>query len=279
MDEDPVFFHLSTTTHSSDMNDLGRSEMRVLLVSDIHSNIEALDAVFEASPPDTFDAIWCTGDITGYGPNPTECVNAFIHRSNWQVVMGNHDSVISEVSLPLGFNPHALSATKKNMEVIASDAAKWLSRLKHSINVASDILLVHGSPIDPDEYLLSLELAIPSLSLMAQRGVKLTLFGHTHFPAMYIYDRREDRYFEESISPDREMSIDLSADMYYLVNPGSVGQPRDSDPRASYMELQIDDRRIVMKNRRVCYRIASCQEKMRIQEYPEILINRLNVGY
>ncbi|HNW37037.1 MAG TPA: metallophosphoesterase family protein, partial [Candidatus Ozemobacteraceae bacterium] len=83
--------------------------MRVLLVSDIHSNIEALDAVFEASPPDTFDAIWCAGDITGYGPNPTECVMPFMHRAEAQIVMGNHDAVISGCAKPIGFNPHALS--------------------------------------------------------------------------------------------------------------------------------------------------------------------------
>lgn len=253
--------------------------MRVLLVSDIHSNIEALSAVAEASPPATFDAVWCAGDLTGYGPNPDECVEFFAQLTNLKIVMGNHDAVISKVTAPIGFNPHAIKAALKNIEAITPASQSWLADFPQSINIDPNILLVHGSPLDPDEYLLSLELAIPSLSALARSGIRLGLFGHTHLPAMYIYDKLEDRYHEEAIVPDKDIVLDMTKDSCYLINPGSVGQPRDGDPRASYMELDIQDGQIVVRNRRVFYKIASCQDKMRLKMYPDILINRLNFGY
>lgn len=253
--------------------------MRVLLVSDIHSNIEALNAVIEAAPPSDFDEVWCAGDVTGYGPNPNECVEFFSKLKNLKIVMGNHDAVISKVAAPLGFNPHAIKAALKNIEAISPSSQAWLSDIEQSVKINPGIVLVHGSPLDPDEYLLSLELAIPSLSALSKTGVKLCLFGHTHLPAMYVYDKAEDEYREEAIVADKNIDIDTTGDSFYLINPGSVGQPRDNDPRASYMELDITDGKIVIRNKRVFYKIATCQDKMRLKNYPEILINRLTFGY
>lgn len=252
--------------------------MRVLLVSDIHSNIEALTAVIEAADMTRFDAVWCAGDVTGYGPNPDECVKYFLGLPNLKIVMGNHDSVISKVSAPIGFNPNAINAALKNIESITPESQQWLAELEPSLRIDPEVILVHGSPLDPDEYLLSLELSIPSLSSMAKSGIRVGLFGHTHMPAIYVYDKTNDQYFEESVKADKDIELNISNDFVYLVNPGSVGQPRDGDPRASFMELEILENRIIVRNRRVYYKIASCQEKMRERKYPEILINRLNYG-
>jgi len=253
--------------------------MRILLVSDIHSNIEALTAVIEEADLSRFQGIWCAGDVTGYGPNPDECVRFFSGLPNLKIVMGNHDSVISKVSAPIGFNPNAINAALKNIESISPGSQSWLAGLEQSIRIDPELILVHGSPIDPDEYLLSLELAIPSLSAMAKSGIKIGLFGHTHMPAVYVYDKTSDEYFEESVKPDIDIELNISNDFVYLVNPGSVGQPRDGDPRASFMELEILDTKIIARNRRVFYKIATCQDKMRTKKYPEVLINRLNFGY
>ncbi|HEY9072213.1 MAG TPA: metallophosphoesterase family protein [Candidatus Ozemobacteraceae bacterium] len=253
--------------------------MRVLLVSDIHSNLEALQAVIEAAPAERFDEVWCAGDITGYGPNPTECVEFFRTLPHARIVLGNHDAVIARLVPPLAFNPHAIAAVKKNLQAISPESAAWLAGLPKSLDLGRGMSLVHGSPLDPDEYLLSLELAIPSLSSMSGSGMKIAFFGHTHLPALYMHDRERDRYTEDPVIADHDIRIDIQENRTWLVNPGSVGQPRDGDPRAAFMELDIGENTIVIRSRRVYYKIASCQEKMRLQEYPVMLINRLNLGY
>lgn len=253
--------------------------MRVLLVSDIHSNLEALQAVLEAAPAERFDEVWCTGDITGYGPNPSECVGFFRNLPHARIVLGNHDAVVARLVPPLAFNPHAIAAVRKNIESIEPEAAAWLSRLPKQLDLGRGMALVHGSPLDPDEYLLSLELAIPSLSSMPGTGMKIAFFGHTHLPAFYVHDRETDRYIEEPVVADQDIRIDIRENRTWLVNPGSVGQPRDGDPRAAFMDIDIGENIIVIRSRRVYYKIATCQEKMRLREYPPMLINRLNLGY
>ncbi len=253
--------------------------MKVLVVSDIHSNWEAWQAVQAATQGETFDEIWCLGDLTGYGPDPALCVDQFRGFPNLRVIMGNHDRVVAKLESPVGFNPHAIVGAYKNMAKLNDEQARWLAANPPSLMAAPGIMLCHGSPLDPDEYLLTAQVAAPSFTFMGEKGIHLALFGHTHIPAFYEWEPETGLSMDQDPLTGTWFTLHLDGTRRYLINPGSVGQPRDGNPLAAYGILELTAEKACMTFRRVAYDIPAVQAKMRRDKFPDILVTRLTVGY
>lgn len=252
---------------------------RTLILSDIHSNGDALDAVLQDSRQKAFDQVWVLGDICGYGPQPRECIEAVKKLPGVRMIMGNHDRVIGKVEQPLGFNPHAIAAAYRNMQQLEESDIRWLADLPNRIEPDPEVLLCHGSPEDPDLYLLSLAAAVPSLHFLKTSSKIMGFFGHTHVPTLYEWDERTSAYNEIDIDFGLPLALDASGGFRYLINPGSVGQPRDGNPMAAYAILSRELQRWEITFFRVGYSVIDCQKKMSHLGYPEMLIKRLGVGF
>lgn len=242
--------------------------MRVLIVSDIHSNVTALDAVLTAAGP--VDAVWQLGDVVGYGPDPDEVVERL--RSVGAVgVRGNHDAAAVGDLGTESFNSYARAAIDWTRERIGPATRAWLSELPERRD-EGDIGLCHGSFRDPIwEYIHDPVVAGESLRLVAADGLDTGLFGHTHLPAVY----RSASGAIASAVPVEGSRLDLD-EAPVLLNPGSVGQPRDRIPTASYMLLDTERREASWQ--RAAYDIAAVQARMRRAGLPERLALRLDHG-
>jgi predicted phosphodiesterase len=239
--------------------------MHILVVSDVHANLRALDAVLEAAGP--VDATWQLGDVVGYGPDP-DAVVARLREIGALGVRGNHDSAAlggPEIEL---FNVDARRAVEWTRDVIAPDTRAWLSALPLRWQ-SGQHAMVHGSFRDPTwEYITTTAVARANL---ARLDAPYGLFGHTHLPALH---REEDGTIESATPRDRQ-TIALD-DRPTLLNPGSVGQPRDGDPRAAFLTLDTD--RAEARWHRVSYDIAGTQAAMRRAGLPDRLVARLDYG-
>lgn len=239
--------------------------MRILVVSDVHANLRALDAVLEAAG--TVDATWHLGDVVGYGPDP-DAVVARLASIGATGVRGNHDAAAlggPEIEL---FNPEARRAMEWTRETIGPTTRAWLAAqpLRSS---SGEFSLVHGSPRDPTwEYITSAPVARANLALLDK---PYGLFGHTHQPAVH----RDERGLLETINPADGETVPLDA-RPTLLNPGSVGQPRDGDPRSSFLVIETATHRA--RWNRVAYDIAGTQAAMRALRLPERLVQRLDYG-
>lgn len=249
--------------------------MRVLVVSDTHSNLEALEAVLAdaavANSADGrgFDLIWSLGDIVGYGPNPNECI-ALIEGYEHVAIPGNHDwGVIGKIDLE-DFNPEARQANLWNRQQLTSASRKYLEKLAET-RVQENCTLAHGSPRHPIwEYIIQLPAAKASFSFFE---TPVCLVGHTHLPVIF---RLLPSGECQAIVPP-EQPVQLSRDERYIINPGSVGQPRDGDPRAAYMFL--DTEALTIEHRRVAYNVEQVQQKIRARGLPSRLGIRLQHGW
>ena len=246
--------------------------MRVLVVSDIHANLAALEAVLEDAAQFRYDAVWCLGDTVGYGPEPDACI-ARIRKLNAATVAGNHDwAALGRMDVD-DFNPEAGWGVLWTRNHVSADNLAWLSSLPSQPVVNGAFTLTHGSPRDPLwEYIL-----YPSTA-QANFGHFTTpycLVGHTHVPTLYILEQA--RPTPGVVKPKAGQLFALTGDHRIILNPGSVGQPRDSDPRAAYAILDTDA--ATWLPRRVAYPIEVTQAHMRAAGLPERLINRLAFGW
>ena len=241
--------------------------MRVAVVSDIHSNLHALEAVLAAIDAEAPDELWCLGDIVGYGARPNECCAAIAERAD-VCLAGNHDLAVRGTIDLAEFGGEAGVAARWTREVLEPEAQKLLDRLEPQ-GSAHGVALYHGSARDPIwEYVLSDEAAFVTIALA---NVPLVLVGHSHV-ALQIALSGED--ISSGGAPDgTELELD---GVQALLNPGSVGQPRDSDPRAAYLLLDLDAQRASF--RRVEYDVARTQQEMREAGLPELLAARLELG-
>jgi predicted phosphodiesterase len=239
--------------------------MRLAVLSDIHSNLAALDAVREDFP--AVDETWVLGDIVGYGPQPNEVIRA-LQELGARSVMGNHDgAAIGSVDVSW-FNPDAAMAIEWTGEVIDDNAGAYLAALP-VIRRNGDLTAVHGSPRDPTwEYVTGPGVAAANLSAFDTR---LCLHGHTHVPVIFAVD--EGRVEVVPAMPDAPVRLNAGR---ALVNPGSVGQPRDGNPAASY--LVLDTEADTVEFRRVTYDVARTQHLMREVGLPPRLVERLSYG-
>lgn len=229
--------------------------MRVLVISDVHSNLEALlDVLRDAGG---FDLAICAGDIVGYGPNPSECLRK-LKELGLHSVMGNHDYAIVTGDSS-GFNPYAAEAIRINRLLLGADDVIGLRGLPMGLDLHLEgvrVKVYHGSPSDPiNEYIFQEEAEAVAEDYLESLDAGLIILGHTHIP--YVIETGNG----------------------LLINPGSVGQPRDGDPRASYMLLEIEGSSVRVDHRRVEYDVDSVASKMRRVGLPEVLAARLYGGW
>jgi diadenosine tetraphosphatase ApaH/serine/threonine PP2A family protein phosphatase len=241
--------------------------MRIAVVSDIHGNLHALRAVLDAVAAEEVDALWCLGDLVGYGPRPNECC-AEVERAASLCLVGNHDlGVLGRIPLA-EFSDDAAAAARWSQTVLDAEARAFLERLP-SQGLAEDVELFHASPRDPVwEYVLSDEVALAAFRLTS---APVVLVGHSHVALAFVL---EDGAVDGAVVPGGA-EIDV-AEGRFILNPGSVGQPRDGDPRAAYLVLDLDARRAL--HRRVAYPIERTQEEIRERGLPEALADRLAHG-
>jgi diadenosine tetraphosphatase ApaH/serine/threonine PP2A family protein phosphatase len=240
--------------------------VRYGVVSDVHSNIEALDAVFASLRDD--DALLCLGDIVGYGPNPNECVEKIRARAT-ATVLGNHDvAAIDNFGLAY-FNPAAREAMRWTQTVLSAENLAWLDSLGYEFRMP-EFLLVHGAPVNYFEYVLDKAAAARAF---AATDAPVIFIGHTHIAEVYALQpdgRVEHKHLQQG------GEIVLEDGLRYLINVGSVGQPRDLNPRASFGLYDSSARTVQIV--RVPYPIERVQEKIASAKLPDALARRLVVG-
>ena len=249
--------------------------MTYAIISDIHSNKEALDAVLEEIAALPVDGIWCLGDIVGYGPDPDECTREVLARCD-TIVRGNHDkAVVGLIDLDW-FNGIAREAALWNRDHASKETLSALRGLpKGPIEMEERAAICHGTPVDEDEYMLSSDAVEQSFQWMDQRKSEIVacFHGHSHLPLIIEKPRTGKRQAKVHRSGS---DIHLSPDSTYLINPGSVGQPRDGNPRASFGIF--DSKSLVYRNLRVAYNMKDTQRKIRTAGLPVELALRLAEG-
>lgn len=243
--------------------------MRYAILADIHGNLDAfLSVINDANNRGGFDEIWCLGDVVGYGPEPHECLQ-LLKKFKHLCVAGNHDWTCSGKINNIEFNPAAAIACNWTKSQLDPHDITYLNELPDMM-ITGDFTLVHGSPREPlTEYLVSDLAAAQNLIYF---NTDYCLVGHTHVPM--IFEKKDDhivftRFYEE-------IPFNL-CNKRIIINPGSVGQPRDYDPRAAYAlyDSQLNN----IEQFRVSYNIRATQEKMSKVELPELLIERLASGW
>lgn len=241
--------------------------MRVLIISDIHANLAAFQAVLDDAAGQ-WDIIWCLGDLVGYGPDPNECV-ALLREHEHISLCGNHDWAVLDKLDIQNFNREAQTAIRWTQQAISSDTHDYLDGLEPSL-VEPPFTLAHASPRQPVwEYILDPYTAATNFDYF---DTPYCLVGHTHVPVIFEEGEDEQVAFRK---PDYGTQLKLNAHRL-IINPGSVGQPRDSDPRAAYALLNTDE--ATWQHRRVVYPVAVTQDKMRQYGIPTRLIKRLEFG-
>ena len=241
--------------------------MRIAVLSDIHSNLHALEAVLTDIEGEAPDEIWCLGDVVGYGPRPNECVDIVRERSAI-VLVGNHDLAAIGKLDTSDFGPLAAESARWTERALGAAQADWLRTLEPAATRAG-LELYHGSARDPVwEYVLSEEVALENLELTS---APIVLVGHSHLALAISWDGKR---LDGGLAPaGTELG---TSEARWLINPGSVGQPRDSDARAAWLLIDIATGRAAF--RRVPYPIEETQAEMRAAGLPEDLATRLARG-
>jgi diadenosine tetraphosphatase ApaH/serine/threonine PP2A family protein phosphatase len=240
------------------------------VISDIHGNFEALKAVL-GDIPDEVEEIYCLGDVIGYGASPNECCES-VRSYEMPVISGNHDLAVTDLSTDLAwFNPVAAAAIEWTREQLTPDNAEFL-RTRPRMLQSEETLFVHGSVRDPDEYILNGSVARENLAVLTADypDIRVCFFGHTHVKTI-------------APTPDGPSSgyhdtLDLTSGGPYLVNPGSVGQPRDGDTFASYVLAEDAQEGTRIAYRFVEYDVEKAQDKIRAAGLPGMLADRLALG-
>ncbi len=248
--------------------------MRFLIFSDIHSNLEGFRALLSRIRNRKIDAYLFLGDIIGYGANPNEVIELLSSLPNLTTVMGNHDKAVLGLGSHEFFNPIASSALNWTEKRLNKFSVEFLSSMKRGpVRLKNGVCLCHGSPEDEDYYIFTPEDAYDSIEFSGER---ICFFGHTHVPVVYEF-RGEARYSVYYPLDEGRSTIRLKPSFKYMINPGSIGQPRDKNPRATF--LIYDDRRGIVKFYRINYNIRKARKKILNAGLPEILGDRLLDGY
>jgi predicted phosphodiesterase len=242
--------------------------MKTLVISDIHANLTALEAVLEDAGD--IEATWCLGDIVGYGPDPNECIERIRFLPNLTCLLGNHDAAVIEEIDITSFNLEARISVGWTQSVINASSLKFLKDLP-AITKSEGQTLAHGSPRHPIwEYLLDSRSVIENFEFF---DTPYCFVGHTHLPVIYQLDGRHQ--MPAQIIPEPAEVIQLKPRA--IINPGSVGQPRDRNPFASYAIFDTETH--LVENRRAKYDIEAVQARMRFANLPQRHINRLEIGW
>ena len=262
--------------------------MRVLILSDIHANLVALETVL-TDAEGRYDTIWCLGDVVGYGPRPNECVE-IVREKATLCVMGNHDwAVLGRPGVDVDdFNPQARQAVLWTRDQLTDENRAYLDSLPDvPINPPgiSDILVTHASPREPVwEYILTPTVALENF---AEFDEEICFLGHTHKPSIFRWRLQQASALDNGVRPvtvdylqppvGQDVHLATSAMQRLIVNPGSVGQPRDNDARAAYAIFDLEKRSYCQM--RILYPIELTQSQMAEAHLPKRLIDRLSFGW
>lgn len=247
--------------------------MRYLVLSDIHSNLEALDAVLRASAAQRYDAVLVLGDLVGYGADPNAVVDRVRSLNPTAIVRGNHDKVAAGLDDAEDFNPMAKSAAQWTRESLTPQTLEFLRDLPAGPRIVDEAIeICHGSPLDEDLYVVA---DVDAARSIAVARTPVCLFGHTH---VAISARMDSQRRLEIDAPQGhpEFETRIEGDAKYLINPGSVGQPRDGDSRAAYAIADVDRKIVTLY--RVAYPIEVAQKKILDAGLPPMLAYRLGMG-
>jgi len=242
--------------------------MKVLIMSDIHGNRTALEAVLEAAG--SVDAVWCLGDIIGYGPDPNDCVAIVKEIPNLTCLRGNHDSAVIGLTERTKFNHSAQKVLEWTENQLNPIHRQYLLGLSPQVEI-DDVTLAHGSPRDPTwEYIMDVYTATANFDYFT---TPYCFIGHSHLPVLYYIKNGKDLANVTFVYPGDKTKLPEKC----IVNPGSVGQPRDHDPRAAFTIFDTEEK--TWTQHRVNYDVVEVQERMSQAGLPSEYIQRLDLGW
>jgi predicted phosphodiesterase len=246
--------------------------MKYLILSDMHANWDAFETVLRRARRKRFEAVLVLGDLVGYGAAPNQVVDAVRQMgSRLFTVRGNHDKVVAGIDSGGNFNQTALTAAQWTTGRLTPGNLRYVRELPQGpIEVEEGLAICHGSPLDEDTYVFS---DVDAWEIFSRFDMPVTFFGHTHIPSLFWL---EGRMLGVKALRGTSGRIALSPGGRYLINPGSIGQPRDRDPRASYMIY--DSKKRVVHWYRIPYPIGSAQSRIRKAGLPNNLAERLAIG-
>ena len=240
--------------------------MKIAIISDIHSNLVALLSVFEEIEKQQCDKIVCMGDMVGYGPHPNECLELIRSRADI-VLAGNHDLAALGALDMRNFNRYAREMAIWTGGILSEEHKKYLQSLPIMMS-EEDIYFVHATPCEPDQwhYLVDLNQAKKNFACFSEH---VCFVGHSHIPVLF---EQKDNH----VSLKKNDALPLDAACRYLINVGSVGQPRDNDPRAAF--AIFDTNGFAYNLLRIEYDVPAVQKQMKSKGFPAFLIERLHAG-
>jgi predicted phosphodiesterase len=246
--------------------------MRYLILTDIHANLEALETVLSDAHARGYDETLVLGDLVGYGADPNAVVERVRALQPIAIVRGNHDKVAFGLDQAEGFNTVAKAAAEWMLEVLTPGNREWIALLPQGPLAVDDLIeICHGAPYDEDAYIFDETDARLALKTAIR---PLCLFGHTHYPV--AFELMNGTFTRRGLAAEAEAHLDLGEGVTYLLNPGSVGQPRDGDPRAAYAIVDTGVKRVELF--RLMYPVEAAQAKVISAGLPEILARRLAAG-
>jgi diadenosine tetraphosphatase ApaH/serine/threonine PP2A family protein phosphatase len=243
-----------------------------LIVSDLHANLDAFEAVLAAAPSSTWNRLIVLGDLVGYGAAPNAVIDRVRALSPFAIIRGNHDKAACGLEDASNFNHIARVAAAWTGDTLTPENREYLRALPAGPAIIDErVEICHGSPFDEDHYIFDADDAWRAIETGERQ---LCLFGHTHLPVVF---QRTGESFEGFVPEgDDDLTITLEPGVRYVVNPGSVGQPRDGDPRAAF--AIYDDDNLTLQLRRVSYAVDAAQRRIIGAGLPASLANRLAVG-
>ena len=246
--------------------------MRYLILSDIHANIDALEHVLAATPPATWDRVIVLGDLVGYGAEPNAVVDRVRGLDPLAIIRGNHDKAGCGLDDGSSFNNVARMAARWTFEALTPQNRDYLRALPAGpAALDADVEICHGAPFDEDHYIFDADDAQHALDAASR---PTCLFGHTHLPIIFRRDGAVLDGFIPTGIADAIVALDVG--ICYLINAGSVGQPRDGDPRAAFGIYDSASRSLLL--RRVAYPVEEAQRRILDAGLPSSLANRLAIG-
>lgn len=251
---------------------IGDKRLRYLILSDMHANWDAFEAVLRRARRKRFDAVLVLGDLVGYGAAPNQVVDAVRALGpRLHTVRGNHDKVVAGIDAGGNFNQTALAAAQWTTGRLTPANLRYVRNLPQGpLQVEEGVAICHGSPLDEDTYVFS---DVDAWEIFSSFRMPVTFFGHTHIPSLFWL---EGRLIGVRALRGTSGRIKLDPGLRYLINPGSIGQPRDRDPRASYMTY--DSAKGIVRWYRVEYPVQESQRRIRKAGLPHTLADRLAFG-
>ncbi len=245
--------------------------MRYLIFTDIHGNLEAFNAFLKFAQKRKVDHYLFLGDLVGYGASPNEIIQKIGNLKPISMIRGNHDKAVCGLDTVQTFNPIAASAIHWTRDQISKKNLNFLCRLKQGpIMVNKEIMICHGAPFDEDHYIFG---EFDASEAFLHISARICFFGHTHFP--FVYEEK-DHIVDGTFLTGESNEIKIDKDVRYLINPGSIGQPRDRNPQAACAMYDTNTKKI--KFFRFPYNIEAAQKKIIHAGLPPALAERLAVG-